>query len=74
MEVQLYVYDLSQGLARAFSGQFLGIQIDAVYHTSIVLEGIEYFFGHGIQTSYAGATHHGQPMEQILLGETEYVL
>lgn len=52
------------------SRQFLGIQIDAVYHTSIVLGGIEYYFGQGVQTCRAGATHHGQPMEVIKLGQT----
>jgi thiol-disulfide isomerase/thioredoxin len=53
------------------SRQFLGIQIDAVYHTSIVLENIEYYFGQGVQTCRAGATHHGQPMEKIKLGRTD---
>jgi hypothetical protein len=52
------------------SMQFLGTQIDAVYHTSIVLDGIEYYFGQGVQTSRAGATHHGRPMEMIKLGQT----
>ncbi|EDU48868.1 thioredoxin [Pyrenophora tritici-repentis Pt-1C-BFP] len=55
MDVQLYVYDLSKGLARNMSMQFLGIQIDAVYHTSIVLDGIEYYFGQG---SYDLFTHN----------------
>ncbi|KAF2425759.1 thioredoxin [Tothia fuscella] len=71
MDVNLFVYDLSKGLARQFSRQFLGTQIDAVYHTSIVLEGIEYFFGAGVQTAYAGSTHHGQPMEKVKLGRTD---
>jgi thiol-disulfide isomerase/thioredoxin len=53
------------------SRQFLGIQIDAVYHTSIVLENIEYYFGQGVQTCRAGATHHGRPMETIKLGKTD---
>ncbi|KAG9191375.1 desumoylating isopeptidase 1 [Alternaria panax] len=70
MEVHLYVYDLSQGLARSLSMQFLGIQIDAVYHTSIVLDGIEYYYGQGVQTCRAGTTHHGRPMEVIKLGQT----
>lgn len=52
MDVELYVYDLSQGLARQMSRSFLGIQIDAVYHTALVFEGIEYFFGAGIQQTY----------------------
>jgi thiol-disulfide isomerase/thioredoxin len=60
-----------QGLARSMSRQFLGIQIDAVYHTSIVLDNIEYYFGQGVQTCRAGATHHGQPMEKIKLGRTD---
>jgi thiol-disulfide isomerase/thioredoxin len=53
------------------SRQFLGIQIDAVYHTSIVIENIEYYFGQGVQTCRAGATHHGQPMETTNLGRTD---
>jgi thiol-disulfide isomerase/thioredoxin len=53
------------------SQQFLGTQIDAVYHTSIVLDSIEYYFGQGVQTCVAGATHHGKPMETIKLGQTQ---
>ncbi|KAL8971742.1 MAG: hypothetical protein Q9197_003116 [Variospora fuerteventurae] len=71
MEVELYVYDLSQGLARQMSQNFLGVQIDAVYHTALVFGGIEYFFGAGIQQTYPGATHHGRPMEVIPLGKTD---
>ncbi|KAL1654216.1 hypothetical protein SLS61_003221 [Didymella pomorum] len=52
------------------SRQFLGIQIDAVYHTSIVIGGIEYYYGGGVQTCRAGATHHGRPMEVVKLGQT----
>lgn len=52
------------------SQSFLGIQIDAVYHTSIVFGGIEYYFGQGVQTCRAGQTHHGRPMEIIKLGQT----
>ena len=74
MDVQLYVYDLSRGLARQMSMAFLGTQIDAVYHTSLVFAGAEYFFGAGIQTSIPGGTHHGRPMEVIPLGKTELPL
>ncbi|MCJ1480136.1 hypothetical protein MMC06_000290 [Schaereria dolodes] len=74
MDVQLYTYDLSKGLARQLSGQLLGTQIDAVYHTSLVFGGIEYFFGMGVQTTYPGSTHHGQPMEVISLGRTDLPL
>lgn len=71
MDVELYVYDLSRGMARSMSMAFLGTQIDAVYHTAIVFGGIEYFFGQGVQTCYPGSTHHGQPMQKIKMGRTE---
>ncbi|OJJ77227.1 hypothetical protein ASPBRDRAFT_36422 [Aspergillus brasiliensis CBS 101740] len=71
MEVELYVYDLSKGLARMYSLALTGTQIDAIYHTSLVLNGVEYYFGQGIQTAIPGSTHHGQPMEKLHLGKTE---
>ncbi|KAI9711835.1 MAG: hypothetical protein M1820_001980 [Bogoriella megaspora] len=71
MDVQLFVYDLSQGLARQLSRDLLGTYIDAVYHTSIVVGGVEYFFGYGINTCRPGTTHFGSPMEKIALGTTE---
>lgn len=71
MEVQLYVYDLSRGLARSMSVAFLGTQIDAVYHTSIVLQGIEYVYDGGIQAVRPGKTHLGVPMQTLNLGKTE---
>ncbi|KAK8219968.1 hypothetical protein M8818_000384 [Zalaria obscura] len=74
MDVQLYVYDLTRGMARTMSRSLLGIQIDAVYHTSLVFNGVEYFFGQGVQTCYPGSTHHGQPMEIIPLGRTQLPL
>lgn len=43
---------------------------DAVYHTSIVINGVEYFFGQGVQSCRSGTTHHGAPMDTISLGET----
>jgi desumoylating isopeptidase 1 len=70
MEVQLYVYDLSGGIARSMSAAFLGVQIDAIYHTSIVMEGIEYVYDSGIKTVHAGSTHLGQPMQVLQLGTT----
>ena len=69
--VRLYVYDLSGGVARALSPSLLGIQIDAVYHTSIVVRGIEHYFGGGINVAMAGTTPFGhQPMQVVDLGET----
>jgi hypothetical protein len=70
MNVQLFVYDLSKGLARMISEGLLGTQIDAVYHTSIVIGDIEYVYDGGIKTVPAGKTHLEAPWQIIDLGET----
>ncbi|KAG9242763.1 PPPDE putative peptidase domain-containing protein [Calycina marina] len=69
MEVQLYVYDLSNGLARNISAALVGIQIDAIYHTAIVFGGVEYTYDGGVNSLKPGASM-GPPMEIIDLGET----
>ncbi|KAL2429496.1 hypothetical protein ABEF95_004591 [Exophiala dermatitidis] len=74
MDVQLYVYDLSQGLARQYSRALTGVQIDAIYHTSVVVNNVEYFYGHGIHRKVPGSTHHGRPMSVVDLGKTELPL
>lgn len=56
--VELYVYDLTQGLARQLSPALLGQQIDGVWHSAIVAWGREIFFGHGISiVAPPGTTH-----------------
>jgi len=74
MDVHLLVYDLSGGLARQISMGFLGFQLDAVYHTSIELEGMEYVYDNGINVIRPGSSHLGQPLERIHLGKTELPL
>lgn len=71
MDVELYVYDLSGGMARQYSQALTGVQIDAIYHTAIVLNRVEYFFGQGIHRKIPGSTHHGRPMRVIKLGRTD---
>ncbi|KOO24344.1 pppde peptidase domain-containing protein [Chrysochromulina tobinii] len=74
VKVQLYVYDLSQGLARTLSMQFLGVQLDIVPHTGIVVFGREYFYSGGLQALPKDqfARSHGIPTCEIVeLGETE---
>ncbi|KAI9740235.1 MAG: hypothetical protein M1834_004813 [Cirrosporium novae-zelandiae] len=74
MDVKLYVYDLSRGLARTHSLAFIGTQIDAIYHTSVVFDNTEFYFGQGIQTCDPGSSHHGQPIEVLDMGRTELPL
>ncbi|WWD09099.1 hypothetical protein V865_007219 [Kwoniella europaea PYCC6329] len=69
-KVQLYVYDLSRGLAKQMSLMLTGKQIDGIWHTSVVAWGREIFYGQGILTSKPGSTHHGPPLHIIDVGET----
>ncbi|CAK9206079.1 unnamed protein product [Sphagnum troendelagicum] len=71
VKVELYVYDLSQGMARQLSLQFLGKAIDGVWHTGVGVYGKEYFFGGGIQSVPLGRSPYGVPVQVIDLGYTE---
>ena len=75
----LRCYDLSQGMAAAMSRQLLGRQIDAIYHTGILVFGREYFFqgGVGSTNGIASATVREveasfgmRPMQELQLGST----
>lgn len=70
MDVTLLVYDLSRGMARQMSMGILGFQLDAIYHTSIEIQGREWVYDGGIIDIVPGSSHHGQPMERIVLGQT----
>ncbi|KAH8104592.1 DUF862-domain-containing protein [Cristinia sonorae] len=68
--VQLYVYDLSNGLAKQLSLQLTGKQIDGIWHTSVVVFGQEIFYGQGICITRPGQSHHGKPLQIVDMGET----
>lgn len=61
-------------MARQFSRGLIGEQIDAIYHTAIVFNNAEHFFGQGIHRKVPGTTHHGRPMKVIKLGTTHLPL
>lgn len=70
--VQLYVYDLSKGLARQLSPMMLGKTVEGIWHTGIVAYGEEFFFGGGgITSCYPGCTILGMPDSTVDLGNTE---
>ncbi|KZV98863.1 DUF862-domain-containing protein [Exidia glandulosa HHB12029] len=69
-KVELYVYDLSNGLARQLSMQLTGRQIDGIWHTSVVVFGNEVFYGQGISITRPGGSHHGRPLQIVDMGET----
>jgi hypothetical protein len=74
MDVHLLVYDLSRGMARQMSMGLLGFQLDAIYHTSILLQGREYVYDGGIISIAPGSSHLGQPMEKRHLGTTNLTM
>ncbi|ORY71851.1 P-loop containing nucleoside triphosphate hydrolase protein [Pseudomassariella vexata] len=74
MDVHLLVYDLSGGLAKQLSMNLLGFQLDAIYHTSIELDNVEYVYDGGINTIHPGSSHLGQPLERLHLGKTQLPL
>lgn len=70
--VNLYIYDLSKGLARQLSPMMLGKQVEGIWHTSIVAYGEEFFYGGGgITSCYPGGTVLGVPDSTVNLGDTE---
>ncbi|POS80206.1 thioredoxin [Diaporthe helianthi] len=71
MDVHLLVYDLSQGLARQMSMGLLGFQLDAIYHTSIELDGLEYVYDGNVVAITPGSSHLGQPLQRLHLGKTD---
>ena len=47
------------------------LQIDGVWHTSLVVGGVEYYYGHGINSALPGTTPCGTPVQKIDLGCVE---
>lgn len=39
-----------------------------MWHTSVVVDGVEYFYGGGVQQAMAGTTPYGEPVDIIYLG------
>ncbi|GKY96586.1 hypothetical protein MPSEU_000618200 [Mayamaea pseudoterrestris] len=71
--VKLAVYDLSRGMARSLSAQFLGVPLDMIPHTAIIVYGMEYFFGAGIQSEAPAAFRRSVqmfPLQELDLGRT----
>ena len=76
-EVTLAIYDLSHGMARTLSAQFLGPNhtLDAIPHTALLVYGNEYYFGGGSGIDITSPhefrqSRNIQPMQLLSLGPT----
>ncbi|CAF4823543.1 unnamed protein product [Pieris macdunnoughi] len=69
--VDLYIYDLTNGLASVISPSIVGHKVEGVWHTSIVVYEREYFFGgQGISSCPPGSTSLRAPHQIKTLGNT----
>jgi len=69
--VSLFVYDISNGMARSLSPMLLGKVVEGVWHTSIVVFGKEYYFQGGIAIDMPKTTPFGHPVKTLPIGVTE---
>ena len=72
--VFLYVYDLSQGMAKIMSQQLVGKYVEGIWHTAVVAFGKEIYFQSGVEVGTPRQTMFGVPVKEILIGETELAL
>ncbi|XP_014205325.1 uncharacterized protein LOC106637159 [Copidosoma floridanum] len=69
--VEVFVYDLSRGMAAVMSHMLIGRQLEGIWHTAIVAYGREYFFGpQGIQSVRPGGTELQEPLRIEKIGQT----
>ena len=68
--VTLLVYDISGGMARSLSPMLLKKTIEGVWHTGLVVYGVEYYFGGGICSDKPKKTPYGIPVKEIKIGKT----
>lgn len=69
--VCIHVYDISNGTARELSKSLLGIELEGIWHTSVVVFGAEYYFMGGIQSRPPGTTEFGTPLRSLDYGRTQ---
>jgi len=69
-QVKVRLYDISFGMARIMSPALIGKQLDGIWHSSLEVFGLEYFFGGGICQMPPGTTPYGTPVQIFEMGTT----
>lgn len=69
--VTLYVYDVSNGMAKVMSPMIVGKVVEGIWHTSIVVFNKEYYFQGGAFGDAPKTTPFGLPVKEIPIGKTE---
>ena len=49
MRITITKYDLTRGMANTFSHSILAKPIEGIWHTGVIIDNHEYFYGNGIQ-------------------------
>lgn len=70
-KVTLCIYDLSNGMAASFGAMLVGKAVEAIYHTSLVVFGKEFYFSGGICYDPPFTTAFGRPWKTVEMGATE---
>lgn len=72
--ITLYMYDISNGLAKQWSWLLLGQSFEGIWHTGVVVEwpgqSVEFWFGGQIFQSRPATTPFGQPVHRRVIGYT----
>jgi Ca2+-binding EF-hand superfamily protein len=75
--VELLVYDITQGNSALFSGVLLGKSLEAIYHSSILVHGKEFWFGGNIFMSQPPMSQHFGPTleksSKMTLQQSSYI-
>ncbi|KAF4673866.1 hypothetical protein FOL47_010014 [Perkinsus chesapeaki] len=69
-KVELLYYDISNGTSKALSPILFSHRVDAIWHTSVVVFGREWWFGGNVFRSIPETTPFGTPIKRIELGYT----
>mmetsp|Transcript_64064 Transcript_64064/g.139338 ORF Transcript_64064/g.139338 Transcript_64064/m.139338 type:complete len:750 (-) Transcript_64064:93-2342(-) len=69
-EVEVHLYDLTNGRASALAPWLIGQQLEGLWHTGLIVYNKEYHYGGDILVDTPGLTHFGRPTKTINMGYT----